>query len=447
MAENFSKIDIEVTENDFGVTPYAGLIPFMQMCEAMRLPEVIDQNLQVRSCKGYRDSEHILSIIAMQIAGGSTLSDLAVFKEKLNLKGFPFGIPSPSATREYMSHFHNEKEEEKQKQGKVYIPEENEHYSGFEALHNHIFQTVYNMEPKRVITLDQDATFIYTSSRNALYNYHGEKSYEAFNTYCPEYDILVGTQFRDGNVNPGYGQVEELRRVLSNLPEGIEKVRLRSDSAGYQVELLKYCCDEEKRFGAIDFTISCPVGKDFKEAAKAVPEGDWKPLMKKVKSEGSTKLEATCQEYADVVYVPQWAGNSKKSPEYRFIAIRERFEEEKGSAGQQLIPEMVKELEAENENMKKLHLTVLQNVVYKIFGLVTNRVEADGGELILWHYGRCGKSEEIHRILKDELAGGHVASRKFGACGAWWNIAVVTLSLLNAFNVSSRSKSALKSGE
>ena len=60
-------------------------------------------------------------------------------------------------------------------------------------------------------------------------------------------------------------------------------------------------------------------------------------------------------------------------------------------------------------------------------------IEKDGEELVKWHHERCGKSEELHRILKNEMAGGHIASRKFGANAAWWNIAVLSQSLLSLF--------------
>jgi hypothetical protein len=69
--------------------------------------------------------------------------------------------------------------------------------------------------------------------------------------------------------------------------------------------------------------------------------------------------------------------------------------------------------------------------IYKIFGIVTNMLERDISELVLWHHGRCGKSEEVHRILKDDLAGGHVISKRFGANAAYWNISVIALSLNN----------------
>lgn len=42
-----------------------------------------------------------------------------------------------------------------------------------------------------------------------------------------------------------------------------------------------------------------------------------------------------------------------------------------------------------------------------------------------------GKAEEIHHILKEELGGGHVPSKRFGANAAWWTIAVLALNLHN----------------
>jgi hypothetical protein len=117
-----------------------------------------------------------------------------------------------------------------------------------------------------------------------------------------------------------------------------------------------------------------------------------------------------------------------------FIAIRERTELKKGeNPDQMVLPETIEDMEKENVNTKRLHLTIMGNFAYKVFGIVTNKQEEDGGKIVLFHHARCGKSEEVHRILKDELGGGHVASGKFGSEAAWWNIAVLSLSLLNVF--------------
>jgi hypothetical protein len=433
MPENLNDIDIEIMEKTPEVTPYAGVLPFMKMCEGMGLPAVINENLNVRGSKGYKDSDHILSMVAMQVCGGSTVADLATLKPNVETQGSPFKIPSPTAARDFMSHFHDSEEAEKQKQGQSYIPQMNKHLGGFDAVHAHVFLQAYKFAPLESITLDQDATFIFTSTKDALINYQGEKAYEAFNTYCPEYDLVVGTQLRGGNVPPGYGQLDELKRVLFTIPEGIKKVTIRSDCAAYQEAILRYCAEgKDERFGVIDFTISCKVVASFKHAAQVIPETDWKPVLKEVTKNGVTELQKTGQEWAEVSYVPDWSLQSKS--EYRFIGIRERTELRKGeNSDQMVLPEVIEEMEKENENTKRLHITAMENHAYKVFGIVTNIGEEDGGKIVLFHHERCGKSEEVHRILKDELGGGHVASGKFGFEAAWWNIAVLSLSLLNLF--------------
>ena len=136
--------------------------------------------------------------------------------------------------------------------------------------------------------------------------------------------------------------------------------------------------------------------------------------------------------FVRVFHVPDWT--LKSNAEYRFIAIREQTELRKGeNPAQMTLPEMIDDIERENEEIKRLHITPMKNLAYKVFGIVTNLQEEDGGKIVEFHHERCGKSEEVHEILKGELGGGHVASGKFGSEAAWWNITVLSLSLLNLF--------------
>ena len=362
MTEKLNEIDIDVKEKTPEMTPYAGALPFMRMCEGMGLQDIINQYLNVRDSRGYKDSDHILSLVTMQILGGSTIEDLKMLKQNLETSASPFKVPSPSAARSFMSNFHDEDEANKQKQGFSYIPQMNDHLAGFNAINAYIFQKAYSFNPLKSITLDQDATFIPTSNKNALYNYKKEKAYEAFITYCPEYDIIVGTQLRGGNVSPAEDQFGELKRTLDTSPEGVVEVTLRSDSAGYQEDIMRYCAEgKNERFGVINFTISCKVGAGFKKAAKEVPEADWKPVMKEVKNNGVAKLKETGQEWAEVNYVPGWV--VKSDAEYRFIAIRERTELRKGeNPAQMTLPEIIDDAEKENARMKRLHLTPIRRL-------------------------------------------------------------------------------------
>ncbi len=68
---------------------------------------------------------------------------------------------------------------------------------------------------------------------------------------------------------------------------------------------------------------------------------------------------------------------------------------------------------------------------YKVTGIVTNG-EIPAEELIWWYRQRCGKGEEIHGVMKQDLAGGKFPSGKFGANAAWWQIMVLALNLNSA---------------
>jgi hypothetical protein len=264
-----------------------------------------------------------------------------------------------------------------------------------------------------------DATLVETNKEEALYCYQGFKSYQPINTWWSEQGLVLHTEFRDGNVPAGYEQLRVFKEALSCLPEGVKEVILRSDTAGYQHNLLKYCAmGKNERFGIIKFAIGCDVTPEFKKAVSEVPESDWKPLMRKVNGEEIK----TCREYAEVCFVPNAIGHSKKGPEYRYVATREVMAE------QLVIPGTVEETEYPFPTM------AMATKKYKVHGIVTN-MDWDGQDLIPWFYKRCGKSEEAHSIMKEDLAGGKFPSDNFGANAAWWWIMILSLNLNNAMKM------------
>ena len=68
---------------------------------------------------------------------------------------------------------------------------------------------------------------------------------------------------------------------------------------------------------------------------------------------------------------------------------------------------------------------------YKVFRVVTNR-DLDPEELVWWSRQRCGKGEEAHSVLKEDLAGGRLPSGLFGANAAWWAITALAFNLNSA---------------
>jgi hypothetical protein len=71
------------------------------------------------------------------------------------------------------------------------------------------------------------------------------------------------------------------------------------------------------------------------------------------------------------------------------------------------------------------------SVKYKVFGIVTNR-DILGDELMWWYRQRCGKSEEAHLVMKQDLAGGRLLSGYCGVNAAWRHIMILAPNLSSA---------------
>ena len=63
---------------------------------------------------------------------------------------------------------------------------------------------------------------------------------------------------------------------------------------------------------------------------------------------------------------------------------------------------------------------------------MTNRTELDGAKLLQWHREKAGTVEQVHDIVKNELGGGVLPSKYFGANAAWMRIALLAHNVLVA---------------
>jgi len=251
-----------------------------------------------------------------------------------------------------------------------------------------------------------------TAKRDALFSYQGYKSYQPLNTWWAEHEMVLHTEFRDGNVPAGHEQLRVLTESLSLLPEGVDHVRLRSDTAGYQHSLLRYCEQgEDRRFGRIEFAVGADVTPEFKKAVLTeVSQKDWQPIYR----EFDGARIRTDQEWAEVCFIPNAIGHRLDAPVYRYLAIREPI----GSMDLPGMPQQ--EFPFQTLQMDLQH--------YKLFGLVTN-MDWEGEKLIHWHRKRCGKSEEAHSVMKGDFAGGKLPSGDFGENAAWWWIMILAMNL------------------
>ena len=321
-------------------------------------------------------------------------------------------VPSASAVFRFLDRFHDEEEESRRQAHTAFIPDATIGLLGLGRVNADLVGFVQRQARHEQATLDMDATLIETHKEQALYCYKKHKAYQPFTSYWADAGLVLHSEFRDGNVPAGHQQLRVLRESLEHLPLGVERVLVRSDTAGYQQEFLRYCAEgKDQGFGVIEFAVGVDVTPEFKAAVAQTAEEEWRELYREV---DGRRVE-TGQQYAEVRFVPNWIGHSKTSPEYRFIAIPEPLRNPPlpGLASQLDLPSIME---------------MGEGGWYKVFGMVTNR-EVDPEELVWWYRQRCGKGEEVHSVLKEDLAGGRLPSGLFGANAAWWAITVLAFNL------------------
>jgi hypothetical protein len=417
MPQNLAPFHVENDEKKQKTTAKAGASLLLQLAHSTGIYEAA-QSLNMRPHRGFQDGDHVVAAICLNTLGYSCCDDMEYLRKDAvlgtlhqKLKGH-FGVegrteeafPSPSAFRKWVHDLGDSPKSLKRLQ----------------ELPAQVIAYAQERNPQKEATLDSDASFVPTTRGEAPWNYKGEQANESFNLYWEEQDMMLHSEYTPGNVSPKTDPLGLLQRGLEKLPPGVETVSLRMDSAGYNMDLLRYCCEGRSPWGVIHFGISVPMYLSYRKEVRKLPEEAWQKLD-------------DISEWAEVNIVPLRFGYSKKDPELRFLALRQKIETptttEREEALQKTLELEIEEREEAYPKMKKLHLTTFNGEIYKTFLVVTNKFEEPGDQVIRWQRARCGKSEEVHSVLKSDLAGGHVPTGNFGANAAWWYLSILSFNL------------------
>jgi len=437
LAQGVLPFRYEAEPTNSGMTALAGLPAYLELAAVSGLTKSIRRHLKVCAEKkqGWMDTQIVMPLILLNLAGGDSVDDLRKLEgdegfvqvlRRVEMHGLPRRVrreqdrrwrkerkrtvPSPSVVFRYLSAFNNLSDERKRIAGRAFIPAPNGHLLTLGQVNGDLLRFGQQKSPQSQATLEQDASVVETHKEEALFCYLGYKAYQPLTIYWAEQAMVLISELRDGNVPASYGNLRQVQEALVVLPEGVVTVYYRGDTASYQRELLQYCAEgKNERFGVIEFAIGVDVTTEFKRAVAEVEADDWHPLEREV----SGTMVPTGQEWAEVCFVPTWTALRKDGATYRFLAIRELLEQAE-------LPGLETQLPFPSMSFGEKR--------YKLFGLVTNR-DIPGDELIWWHRKRCGKGEEIHKIMKEDLAGGHLPSALFGANAAWWSMMVLAFNL------------------
>ena len=332
------------------------------------------------------------SFVLLSALGGDCIEDMERLRQDKGLEamlGYP--LPAPETARQWLDKFHDERLiKERPLQG-AFIPPESARLAGLKEPSRQVIWTyVDKVKPGWQVTFDVDAQLVETAKANAQYCYEGYRALQPMEVECAETGLVLADELREGNVHAGRGIKEIVDEAYAMLPPGPWQVKVRSDSAAYQQDVM----DHWQRRGW-QFAVSADMSRELRQAIEVLSQDAWK--MWKEEKRG------TIREWAEVPYVPTRQYERRDSQPYRYLAIRVRRQQ-----GELL-----------EDGVKVRH-----------FAVVTNIWDTGGQELLEWQRGKAGTIEHIHHILDNELAAGVYPSAKHGANAAWLRLQVLTHNLL-----------------
>ncbi len=209
------------------ITAHAGLVMFGEFIHALGLPDLINRELpKPGSPRGYKPARFIEPLLLMLHGGGRSLEDLRQIKNDSGLKDL-LGIevvPSPDATGDWLRRMGRGRGLER-----------------LEKVNKTFVSRVLNLEIESDFTLDIDATQIVAEKHEAFITYKGERGYMPMVGHLAENGLVIGDDFREGNVAPAARNLEFINHCYNLMPKGKEITALRADSATYQASVFNWC--------------------------------------------------------------------------------------------------------------------------------------------------------------------------------------------------------------
>lgn len=389
----------EVEGEAASVTPRAGLATMAEAARGMGLPAVANKEVKIKQRpRGFSDWEILESGMLTIAAGGECVEDLSVLRADrpfVELVGHE--IPTPSVGKKYFYAFHDDAQEvavaAQRELFPSYVPPETAPLAGLGRVNDHLVCQAQAGRPERTATLDHDGTIIESTKREAAWTYKGTRGYQPSLVLWAEQDIVLASEFRDGNVPAGSGVLRVAKRAFEALPPGVELVFYRADSASYEHELLNWLREVDEQTGrprAI-FAISADMSPELRAAVESATEWHRDP-------------EDPCRSWAEVDFVPSEPSHKKGRKPDRYLAIR--------------IEPRQKELFSDGSEVK-------------YYAVVTNDFESDGLEVLAWHRQKAGTVEHANDVIKNDLAAGVLPFSRFSANAAWLGLNVLTYNLLS----------------
>jgi hypothetical protein len=395
MPETVPRLPFEIddTIDPALVTGRAGVPLAIELFRQLGVAEVVDTHVRVKQRqRGLRPAQLVESLIALWVSGGDRCQDLTALREDRALAALlGYDLPAATTVRDFLEAFHAGDLPLWTAGPQATVPQESDPLAGLGAANRALVAGVQRGAPEGTATLDVDATIVESHKDAATVAYDGTRGYQPVVVLWAEQDLILHEEFRDGHVPAGCGNVRVLEQAVAALPQGLQHLWLRADSALYETAVLRWC-----EAHAIEYAISADLSEQFRAEILRLPTAAWQLE----REDGEAR-----REWAEVPYVPDDKDYRKDRPCLRrYLALR--------------VTKRQGELFADGRAVQH-------------FAIVTNRA-GDGLALLQWHREKAGTVEHAHHVLKNELAAGALPSGKFGANAAWFRLNALTYNLLTA---------------
>lgn len=366
-------IRVKVVEEGVSVTGFTGVVALSKHAQAMGLFGDAERHLgRVKEHqRGRSASSNLFDLMMLPCAGGGCIDDLDALRADGGLcQLLGRTVPAPSTAHDFL---------------RAIGPAGLEDLS---AVRRGQLRQAAKSIGVREATLDSDATLFLSKAQRALRSYKGERGWFPMLAFWSETGMVVHDEFRQGSVSPQSDALEFLKQSVTQLPAGVERIYVRSDSAWYQASLLDYC--HEQGYG---FAVTADLDEAVKSALLEACDAPWTPLdvPPDAEGDGDSPRQWACEWLHTL--------NASKHP-YRMVFVRR--ERRQGD---------------------------LFEGMYSYGAIITNRNDLDTQKLVRWHRQRCNCENHI-KELKHGFGLASLPSGSFFVNAVWLRIMTLAFNLI-----------------
>lgn len=248
----------KVEKSKSKITSFAGLPLLTELAHQTKLVKDLNAMPGVWERTGkYRTSDYVLGLGLTLIAGGEGLDDTRLLRQDGGLDGWLWDdLPAPNSMGEFLRRF---RQQTICRMGRVNARQVRRQL----ARGSH-----------KQLTIDFDSSLVESNKREAQKTYEGFEGYNPLLAWLAEPNLFLSGVFRPGNSSPQSHLRSMLAQCRRLLPQGT-KLRARSDSAGYRIDVMQYCLKH-----GIEFSITADLDAAVREAIDEIPDEKWQLIVR-----------------------------------------------------------------------------------------------------------------------------------------------------------------------